>query len=203
MTPTQIAAEDAHEADHRLRWRDHIPGWVKEKLGFIREVQVLKKRISELESKGCLTEDEKKDLEGARQQLQQAEPIATGTMTCRPNITGMITLEGGSKTVSPTKVISLITTAVAALAGTTLLALLLALNSGHSSRVRSAWSEWYLNPTAAHPFPMHQNCAKETGFALTYLLSRWPVDGIGDRLERKFPPAAFPRTWLLYSEVDQ
>ena len=60
----------------------------------------------------------------------------------------MITLEGGGKTVSPTKVISLITTAVAALSGTILLALLLALNPGHSSRVRSAWSEWYLHPTA-------------------------------------------------------
>jgi hypothetical protein len=76
MTPTQIAAEDAHEADHRLRWRDHIPGWVKEKLGFIAEIQILKKRISELEAKGCLTDTEKQDLEGARKQLQQDEPLA-------------------------------------------------------------------------------------------------------------------------------
>jgi RHS repeat-associated protein len=76
MTPSQIAAEDAHEADHRLRWRDHIPGWAKEKLGFIAEVQFLKKRIAELESKKCLTEAEKGDLEGARKQLQQAEPLA-------------------------------------------------------------------------------------------------------------------------------
>jgi len=77
MTPTQIAAEDAHEADHRLRWRDHIPGWVKEKLGFQAEIPILKKRISELEAKGCLSDAEKRDLEGARKQLEQAAPIAS------------------------------------------------------------------------------------------------------------------------------
>jgi len=47
-----------------------------------------------------------------------------------------------------TKGISIVTTTAMSLIAVILLALLLGLNSGHSSRVRSAWSEWYQNPTA-------------------------------------------------------
>jgi RHS repeat-associated protein len=76
MTPTQIRAEDAHEADHRLRWRDRVPPWFKEKLGFAAELQILRKRKAELLAKKCLTDDEKRDLDGVQQMLDQAEPIA-------------------------------------------------------------------------------------------------------------------------------
>jgi hypothetical protein len=50
--------------------------------------------------------------------------------------------------VSHTKAVSIITTAATSLIAIILLTLFLALNPGHSLRVRSAWSEWYLNPTA-------------------------------------------------------
>jgi hypothetical protein len=49
--------------------------------------------------------------------------------------------------VFPIKAASLVMITVTSIVGTALLALLLGLNSGHSSRVRLAWSEWSQNPT--------------------------------------------------------
>lgn len=56
--------------------------------------------------------------------------------------------EGGGRNVSHTKAVSIVATTATSLIAIILVALLLALNSGHSLRVRSAWSEWYENPTA-------------------------------------------------------
>ena len=50
MYPAQIAAEDAHEAQHRLDWDSVVlPMWLKEQRGFAAELDILVDRIRQVE----------------------------------------------------------------------------------------------------------------------------------------------------------
>ncbi len=80
MSPTQIAAEKAHEARHRADFwnlRQFTSNCEElESRGFVAETAVLQQRVEELKKRKCLTDDEKKELSVLTEELQRAKELS-------------------------------------------------------------------------------------------------------------------------------
>jgi RHS repeat-associated protein len=99
MYPSQIAGENAHEAQHRADnalltvlsspvialYAPKIPKvcQILERRGFEREFPILEKRINELRKKKCLTDEEKKELRALQEQYDTAKTLATDATAIR------------------------------------------------------------------------------------------------------------------------
>jgi hypothetical protein len=94
MFPSQIEAENAHEAQHRkdnlglfvnlgiLGWaapRNHKVCESRESRGFAKEIPILEKRIKELQAKKCLTQQEKDELKALGDQLNTAKTMSSSS----------------------------------------------------------------------------------------------------------------------------